>query len=44
MQTKIIKSAANTHDFPLLIKNLLLSGKHFQPDNEIVYSDVIRYD
>ena len=44
MQTKIIKSAANTHDFPLLIKSLLLSGKRFQPDNEIVYSDVIRYD
>ncbi|MDO6562970.1 fatty acid--CoA ligase [Amphritea sp. 1_MG-2023] len=44
MQTKIIKPAANAHDFPLLIKSLLLSGQRFQPDNEIVYSDVIRYD
>nr|WP_320135090.1 hypothetical protein [uncultured Amphritea sp.] len=44
MQTKIIKPAANTHDVPLLIKSLLLSGKRFQPDDEIAYSDVIRYD
>nr|WP_320135089.1 fatty acid--CoA ligase [uncultured Amphritea sp.] len=43
MQTKIIKPADNAHDFPLLIKSLL-SGMRFQPDNEIVYSDVIRYD
>ncbi|RTE67728.1 fatty acid--CoA ligase [Amphritea opalescens] len=44
MQTKIIKPAANAHDFPLLIKSLLSSGMRFQPDNEIVYSDVLRYD
>ncbi|UTW05020.1 fatty acid--CoA ligase [Amphritea atlantica] len=44
MKTKIIKPAENAHQFQLLIKSLLLSGKRCQPDNEIVFSDVIRYD
>ncbi|WP_027856557.1 fatty acid--CoA ligase [Marinobacterium jannaschii] len=44
MNTKIIKPAANAYQYPLLIKSLLLSGKRYEPNNEIVYSDVIRYD
>jgi len=44
MQTKIIEPAANAHQYPLLIKSLLLSGKRYQPNQEIVYGDVIRYD
>lgn len=44
MQTKIIEPAANAHQYPLLIKSLLLSGKRYQPNQEIVYADVIRYD
>lgn len=44
MKTKIIESAPNAYQYPLLIKSLLLSGKRYQPNNEIVYSDVIRYD
>ncbi len=44
MKTKIIESAANAHQYPLLIKSLLLSGKRYQPNQEIVYSDVMRYN
>ncbi|MEH6580172.1 MAG: fatty acid--CoA ligase [Amphritea sp.] len=44
MQTKIIEPAANAHQYQLLIKSLLLSGKRFEPGQEIVYGDVIRYD
>ena len=44
MKTKIIESAANAYQYPLLIKSLLLSGKRYEPNNEIVYGDVIRYD
>jgi len=44
MKTKIIESVDNAHQYPLLIKSLLLSGKRYQPNQEIVYSDVIRYN
>lgn len=44
MKTKIIEPAANAYQYPLLIKSLLLSGKRYEPNNEIVYGDVIRYD
>ncbi len=44
MKTRILESAANAYAYPLLIKSLLLSGKRYKPDNEIVYSDVCRYD
>ena len=44
MHTKIIDPVANAHQYPLLIKSLLLSGKRYQPHQEIVYSDVIRYN
>lgn len=44
MKTKILPAADNAHAYPLLIKSLLLSGKRYAPDQEIVYSDVSRYD
>lgn len=44
MKTKIIEPADNAYQYPLLIKNLLLSGKRYQPTQEIVYSDLLRYD
>ncbi|MEH6577903.1 MAG: fatty acid--CoA ligase [Amphritea sp.] len=44
MKTKIIEAAANAYQYPLLIKSLLLSGKRYEPNQEIVYGDVIRYD
>lgn len=44
MKTKIIEPTANAYQYPLLIKSLLLSGKRYEPNNEIVYGDVIRYD
>lgn len=43
-QTKIIPPAHGAYDYPLLIKRLLLSGVRYQPDQEIVYSDKLRYD
>ena len=44
MKTKIIEPTANAHSSPLLIKSLLLSGKRYNPAQEIVYSDLFRYD
>lgn len=44
MKTKIIQPAVNAYQYPLLIKNLLLSGKRYQPEQEIVYSDLFRYN
>ncbi|WP_432474664.1 fatty acid--CoA ligase [Amphritea sp. HPY] len=44
MQTKIIEPAENAYKYQLLIKSLLLSGKRYEPNQEIVYGDVIRYD
>ena len=44
MKTKILPPAEGAHSYPLLIKSLLLSGRRYEPDNEIVYSDVVRYD
>ncbi|MEH6578045.1 MAG: fatty acid--CoA ligase [Amphritea sp.] len=44
MKTRIIEPSANAHQYPLLIKSLLLSGHRYEPHQEIVYSDVIRYD
>ncbi|WLH14818.1 fatty acid--CoA ligase [Pseudomonas hefeiensis] len=43
-RTKIIPAAQGAHDYPLLIKSLLLSGVRYQPDQEIVYSDKFRYN
>ncbi|MBU2955913.1 fatty acid--CoA ligase [Marinobacter sp. F3R08] len=43
-KTKLLPSAENAYQYPLLIKSLLLSGKRYSPDREIVYSDITRYD
>ncbi|HYQ39832.1 MAG TPA: AMP-binding protein, partial [Pseudomonas sp.] len=42
-KTKIIPPAHGAYDYPLLIKRLLLSGVRYQPEQEIVYSDKLRY-
>ncbi|MEX6504427.1 fatty acid--CoA ligase [Pseudomonas zhanjiangensis] len=43
-KTKIIPPAPGAYDYPLLIKRLLLSGVRYQPDQEIVYADKLRYN
>lgn len=43
LQTRLIPAAANAHDFPLLIKRLLLSGSRYEKTREIVYRDKLRY-
>lgn len=35
---------AEAYDYPLLIKSLLLSAARQQPENQIVYRDLMRYD
>ncbi|NWN91209.1 fatty acid--CoA ligase [Marinobacter adhaerens] len=42
-QTKILPAAKNAHQYPLLIKQLLLSGPRFSPDQEIVYANRSKY-
>ena len=44
MKTKILPPTDSAYNYPLLIKSLLLSGQRYAPDQEIVYSDVSRYD
>lgn len=44
MQTKILPPTDNAYQYQLLIKSLLLSGARYEPDREIVYSDVMRYN
>ena len=41
--TKRIAPAPGAYDYQLLIKRLLLSGVRYQPDQEIVYADKLRY-
>ena len=43
-KTKTIPPAPGAYDYPLLIKRLLLSGVRYQPEQEVVYSDKLRYD
>ncbi|TBU77637.1 long-chain fatty acid--CoA ligase [Pseudomonas daroniae] len=43
LQTRIIPPAANAHQYPLLIKHLLLSGSRYEKTREIVYRDTLRY-
>jgi len=43
LTTKIIPPAQGAYDYPLLIKSLLLSGVRYEPDQEIVYADKLRY-
>jgi fatty-acyl-CoA synthase len=44
MATKIIPPAEGAYAYPLLIKQLLLSGERYEPGREIVYADKLRYD
>jgi fatty-acyl-CoA synthase len=44
MNTKIIEPAQGAYEYPLLIKSLLLSGKRYEPAQEIVYGDKLRYN
>ena len=41
--TRILKPADNAHQYPLLIKQLLLSGPRYSPDQEIVYANRSKY-
>ncbi|MCY1344943.1 Long-chain-fatty-acid--CoA ligase [compost metagenome] len=41
--TKKIAPAQGAYAYPLLIKSLLLSGVRYEPGNEIVYADKLRY-
>jgi fatty-acyl-CoA synthase len=43
MATKIIPPADGAYAYPLLIKQLLLSGERYEPGREIVYADKLRY-
>ncbi|MFO7787075.1 MAG: fatty acid--CoA ligase [Halospina sp.] len=42
-QPKILPAAENAHSYPLLIKQLLLSGPRYNPDQEIIYANRSRY-
>jgi len=42
-QTRILAPADNAHQYPLLIKQLLLSGPRYNPDQEIVYANRSKY-
>jgi len=41
--TRILKPADNAHQYPLLIKQLLLSGPRYSPEQEIVYANRSKY-
>ncbi|MEJ5059226.1 MULTISPECIES: fatty acid--CoA ligase [unclassified Pseudomonas] len=43
INTKIIAPADGAYAYPLLIKQLLLSGVRYEPGREIVYADKLRY-
>lgn len=42
--TKIIRGEPEAFQFQLLIKNILNAGLRYEPDREIVYRDLARYD
>src|SRR5690554_5833655 len=42
-QTRILKPADNAYQYPLLIKQLLMSGPRYNPDQEIVYASRSKY-
>ncbi|KEF31442.1 Medium-chain-fatty-acid--CoA ligase [Marinobacter nitratireducens] len=42
-QTRILPPADNAYQYPLLIKQLLLSGPRYNPDQEIVYANRSKY-
>ncbi|MNM34876.1 Long-chain-fatty-acid--CoA ligase [compost metagenome] len=41
--TRVMPPAEQAYGYPLLIKRLLLSGVRYQPNQEIVYADHLRY-
>ncbi len=41
--TRILSPATNAYQYPLLIKQLLLSGPRYNPDQEIVYANRSKY-
>jgi len=43
INTRVIAPAPGAYSYPLLIKRLLLSGVRYQPGQEIVYADKLRY-
>ncbi|MCW2271261.1 Long-chain-fatty-acid--CoA ligase [compost metagenome] len=43
INTRVIPPAPGAYNYPLLIKRLLLSGVRYQPGQEIVYADTLRY-
>ena len=43
MGVRLIEKNASAYGYPLLIKHLLASGQRYNPDQEIVYSDIYRY-
>ena len=43
MQTRVIPPADGAYPFPLLIKQLLLSGSRYEKNREIVYRDQARF-
>lgn len=43
VNTKILPAAENAYQYPLLIKQLLLSGPRYAPDQEIVYANRSKY-
>ncbi|WP_426414820.1 fatty acid--CoA ligase [Aestuariirhabdus sp. LZHN29] len=43
-QTRILEPTPSAHPYPLLIKQLLLSGRRYEANREIVYRDQVRYD
>lgn len=43
VKTRILPAAKNAHQYPLLIKQLLLSGPRYSPDQEIVYANRSKY-
>ena len=42
-QTKLLPAAENAHQYPLLIKQLLLSAPRYAPDQEIIYANHSKY-
>ncbi|AQZ94680.1 fatty acid--CoA ligase [Halopseudomonas phragmitis] len=44
LKTRVIPPTEGAHSTPLLIKNLLLSGRRYERSQEIIYRDISRYD
>ncbi|MCL6416165.1 fatty acid--CoA ligase [Aestuariirhabdus sp. Z084] len=43
-QTRVLEPTPSAYPYPLLIKQLLLSGRRYEAGREIVYRDQVRYD